>query len=108
MKRIRPVLVLALVVGVTLLPAPVLARGFHSGFQGGFRFGHVSRFKGHGHHFGQDRLHPHQPFFRPGFAHPSFRHPGPGFTPLHSRVWVPGFWHWDGFRWVWVKGFWSK
>jgi hypothetical protein len=28
--------------------------------------------------------------------------------PLHSPVWVSGFWHWNGFGWVWVPGYWSR
>lgn len=108
MKRILPALALVLVAGLTFLPTPVLARGFHGGFHGGVRFGHVSRFNGHGRHFGHHRLYPYRPFFRPGFAHPYFRPPVHAVKPLHSPVWVSGFWHWNGFGWVWVPGYWSR
>lgn len=28
-------------------------------------------------------------------------------TPFTGAVWIPGYWHWNGFRHVWVGGHWS-
>lgn len=28
-------------------------------------------------------------------------------TPFAGAVWIPGYWHWNGYRHVWVGGHWS-
>jgi hypothetical protein len=28
-------------------------------------------------------------------------------SPFGGAVWIPGFWHWNGYRHVWVGGHWS-
>lgn len=28
-------------------------------------------------------------------------------VPVQGRVWVPGYWGWDGYRHVWVQGHWE-
>lgn len=111
-------LALAVAVGLTLLPGVVWAghlRGVHrevsdgatSWGRGPHSIGHERNarpFVGHGRHFVQHGFgHPH---FH-GLIHPHF---GPTFIvvdPPPGAVWVPGFWHWDGFRWVWVPGRWA-
>jgi hypothetical protein len=52
---------------------------------------------------------PHDPWRQWGRAQrgpephdPSFHHPGHRPPP----VWVPGYWAWDGVRWIWVQGHW--
>lgn len=33
---------------------------------------------------------------------------GPGAQPERDRVWVRGYWHWSGVRYVWVPAHWEK
>ncbi|MBW0001134.1 MAG: YXWGXW repeat-containing protein [Verrucomicrobia bacterium] len=30
--------------------------------------------------------------------------PGPPPPPARGYVWVPGYWHWNGYRYVWRRG----
>jgi len=68
----------------------------------------------HRHDFVHHEVHVHHHFVHHGFFHPQFHrliHPhfGPAVIivdPTPRPIWIPGFWHWDGFRWVWVPGHW--
>ncbi len=33
--------------------------------------------------------------------------PAPPPDPSGKKVWVRGYWHWDGVRYAWVKGHWE-
>ncbi len=33
--------------------------------------------------------------------------PAPAPDPSGKKVWVRGYWHWDGVRYVWVPGHWE-
>lgn len=33
--------------------------------------------------------------------------PAPAPDPSGRKVWVPGYWHWDGVRYAWVEGHWE-
>lgn len=84
------------VVGPRLHPAPrVIAPGF------------VHAFPHRGHVVHGPVIHPHP--FPPFVFHPGtvvVVRPGKVLVPV-SPVWVPGFWRWDGFRWIWVAAHWS-
>jgi hypothetical protein len=32
----------------------------------------------------------------------------PGAPPKPGRVWVRGYWHWDGVSYVWQRGHWEQ
>lgn len=126
MKRLALAIILVLTLGLALLPGVawaghVFVKGpdvkVHSGDTGS---GHGPHFighernarpiPGHGPHFiGHEFIFVHHGFFHPqfhGLIHPHF---GPTVIivdPTPRPIWIPGFWHWDGFRWVWVSGHW--
>lgn len=115
MKRIG--IGLALAAALTVLPGPAwTGHAVHHGFHASVPSGHVGIFISHGHPFVHHpfKAHPHflhHPHFvqhrhllRHGFHHPHFRSIFIGVHPVPHAVWVPGFWHWDGVRWVWVPG----
>lgn len=41
-------------------------------------------------------------------APPPPHEPPRGAPPFADAAWVPGYWHWDGVRYVWVAGHWEK
>ena len=134
MKRFALAIVVVLTVGLALPPGVAWAsHTFHArvrsndtGSGHGPHFighernarpfpGHGPHFVGHGHPFVHHKLHVHPPFVRHEFLHPHFFgliHPDFGspvivVDPTPKPVWMPGFWHWDGFQWVWVPGHWA-
>jgi hypothetical protein len=34
--------------------------------------------------------------------------PSPAKPPTPGSVWVHGYWHWDGVRYVWQRGHWEQ
>jgi WXXGXW repeat (2 copies) len=34
--------------------------------------------------------------------------PSPATPPTPDGVWVHGYWHWDGMRYVWQRGHWQR
>ncbi|MFQ5898538.1 MAG: hypothetical protein ACE5JN_09850 [Candidatus Methylomirabilia bacterium] len=131
MRRIGLALVLAFTFGLTVLSGAAWAWGphaFRSGVQMGVHAGGVKVFIGHGRHQKFRTHRRHHRFERHDHKfehHGRLRHHTFGhrfhhhrFHPLHFRrhaiavrpvprpVWVAGFWHWNGFRWLWVPGHW--
>lgn len=101
MKRGSFALAFALLVGLTLWPGATWAHHRHRAFVGCCVF--ISPGDPFVHH----------PFvFHRHFIHHGFFPPPVGSTvivvePVPHRVWVPGFWRWDGFQWVLVPGHWA-
>ncbi len=39
---------------------------------------------------------------------PTPNEPPRGAAPSADAAWVPGYWHWDGVRYVWIAGHWER
>lgn len=106
MKRAGFVFALALAVVATGLSGAAWARqALRAGFRTSISVGHGRVFLDHGHvfhHHHPFRLHQHFFFHHRPFVHAPF---GPFLhvQPVPSVGFSPGFWRWDGFRWVWVE-----
>ncbi|MET0850657.1 MAG: hypothetical protein ABW020_05955 [Candidatus Rokuibacteriota bacterium] len=111
MKRfaLASIAALALSLAPALLTAPAEAEsrvqgrhgprpGVHAGFpRQAFHPGHRFDRDGHGHFHGR-------------FVHPGFHVYTPYVRHQVGPVWVPtpGYWAWDGWRWVWATGYWAR
>jgi hypothetical protein len=96
LRRMSRALGLALAGSLTLLPAAAWAWG-NDGFRTGVLTSRGQPFGAH-------------PFVDHRFSHRRFRSDVVLINtvivvrPFPHPVWVPAFWHWNGFAWVWVPG----